>query len=170
MTPGKTPFTPFDRAVHALQTSACIQWQVQALRALRCAPVLPRSGCRRGGERSFEKPILLNDDACVSHVHPRILSAENQVFVSVASWWELAIKIGLGKIFVDLGELREAVRLSGFKELPVLGTHTEHVLALPPIHKDPFGRLLVAQAYAEPMRLLTANARLAAYGAGVEVV
>jgi PIN domain nuclease of toxin-antitoxin system len=113
---------------------------------------------------------LLTDDARVSHVHPRILSAENQVFVSVASWWELAIKIGLGKISVDLGELREATRLSGFKELPVLGMHTEHVLALPPIHKDPFDRLLVAQAHAEPMRLLTADAQLAAYGAGVEVV
>jgi hypothetical protein len=57
MTPGKTPF---DRAVHTQQTSACIQRQVQALRALRSAPVLPRLGCRRGGKRSFEKPILAN--------------------------------------------------------------------------------------------------------------
>ena len=55
MTPGKTPF---DRAVHAQQTSACIQRQVQALRALCSAPVLPCSRCRRGGKRAFEKPIL----------------------------------------------------------------------------------------------------------------
>ena len=92
-----------------------------------------------------------------------ILSDESEVHISVASWWELAIKIGLGKIAVDLPEIRSAAADSGFVELPVKGEHTEALLALPPYHKDPFDRLLLAQATFEPMRLITADSKLGQY-------
>jgi PIN domain nuclease of toxin-antitoxin system len=109
-------------------------------------------------------------DARVEALRERLLDEDNEVFVSAASYWEVAIKAGLGKLDVDVGELRRAVRLSGFVELPVLGAHTEQLAGLPALHRDPFDRLLVAQAQAEPMRLLTADRLLAGYGASVEVV
>lgn len=92
-----------------------------------------------------------------------ILADENDIYVSAASWWELAIKIGVGKFKGDLSELRSAAKKSGFIELPVTGEHTESVLQLPSIHKDPFDRIIVAQAISEPMRLITVDAKLEAY-------
>lgn len=99
----------------------------------------------------------------INGIRDTLLSPDTEVFVSVASWWELAIKIGLGKIKADLLELRWAAKASGFTELPILGGHTEYLLKLPPLHKDPFDRLLVAQAMAEPMRLITADDKLEKY-------
>ena len=109
-------------------------------------------------------------DARVDYLRERLLDEDNEVVVSVASYWQIALQAGLGKLDVDVGELRRAVRLSGFAELPVLGAHTERLAVLPAIHRDPFDRLLVAQAQAEPLRLLTADRLLAGYGASVEVV
>lgn len=109
-------------------------------------------------------------DARVLPLKDRLLDDDNEVFVSVASYWEVAIKAGIGKLNVDVAELRQAARLSGFLELPVLGPHTEQLARLPALHRDPFDRLLVAQAQAEPMRLLTSDALLAGYGSAVEVI
>ena len=109
-------------------------------------------------------------DARADPLRERLLDEDNEVVVSVASYWEVAIKAGTGKLDVDVAQLRQAVRLSGFVELPVLGAHTEQLAGLPAIHRDPFDRLLVAQAQAEPMRLLTSDRLLAGYGASVEVV
>ena len=109
-------------------------------------------------------------DARADHLHERLLDEDNEVVVSVASYWEVTIKAGIGKLDVDVAQLRRAVRLSGFVELPVLGVHTEQLAVLPAIHHDPFDRLLVAQARAEPMRLLTSDRLLAGYGGSVEVV
>jgi PIN domain nuclease of toxin-antitoxin system len=108
--------------------------------------------------------------ARVDHLRNRILDPDNEIHVSVASVWEVAIKAGLGKLDVDVQMLRQAVRDSGYLELPVLGTHAERLANLPAIHRDPFDRMLVAQAQAEPMRLLTSDALLARYGAEVEIV
>jgi PIN domain nuclease of toxin-antitoxin system len=93
-----------------------------------------------------------------------ILSGETDEYVSAASWWEVAIKSSLGKLKADVAELRAASRASGFGELPVTGLHAEALARLPRHHSNPFDRLLVAQAIAEPMRLLTADVRLASYG------
>ncbi|RDH41765.1 type II toxin-antitoxin system VapC family toxin [Zooshikella ganghwensis] len=102
-------------------------------------------------------------DKRINSVSNVILSNETEIYISAASWWELAIKIGLGKLEADLKELRWAARESGFIELPVKGEHTEALLQLPPIHKDPFDRLLVAQAITEPMKLMTADNKLDDY-------
>ncbi len=112
----------------------------------------------------------LAGDPRVEHLQARVVDDDNEVYVSAVSFWEIAIKVGIGKLEVDLPQLREAARDSGYLELPVLGAHTEHLTGLPAIHKDPFDRMLVAQAKAEPMRLLTSDQLLAQYGSNIEVV
>lgn len=93
----------------------------------------------------------------------RWIESADEVFVSAASIWEIAIKARLGKIDADPDELEAAIAASGFSELPVRARHAKGVVALPLHHADPFDRLLVAQAIAEPMWLLTADAALAPY-------
>ena len=98
------------------------------------------------------------------------LSAAEAVFVSAASIWEIAIKARLGKIEGDPEELAAAIEASGFQELPVTTRHAAAVSKLPLHHNDPFDRLLLAQAFSEPLRLLTADRVLAEYGGAVEVI
>lgn len=109
-------------------------------------------------------------DRRVVHLQERITDPANEVFVSAATYWEIAINAGLGKLIVDLLALRQTAARSGYTELPVLGIHAEQLARLPLIHKDPFDRLLVAQAITEPMRLLTSDRVLAEYGAHVELI
>lgn len=96
----------------------------------------------------------------------------NEVHYSAASLWEIAIKLALRRadFQVDLGRLRLALLEMGFLELPVTGAHAERLVALPPIHKDPFDRMLVAQSLSEPLVLLTNDGGLASYGEVVRVV
>jgi PIN domain nuclease of toxin-antitoxin system len=94
----------------------------------------------------------------------RSIEEADQVWVSAASIWEIAIKARLGKIDADVGELAQAIGASGFVELPVRAVHAAGVAKLPLHHTDPFDRLLIAQAIAEPLKLLTADATLAPYG------
>ena len=93
----------------------------------------------------------------------RIIEGADQVYVSAASIWEIAIKSRLGKIDAELGGLVEAIEASGLVELPVRAMHTAGVAKLSLHHTDPFDRMLIAQAIAEPLRLLTADAMLAHY-------
>ena len=96
----------------------------------------------------------------------------NEVHYSAASLWEIAIKLGLRRadFQLDLARLRPALSRMGFLELPVTGAHAEQLAALPPIHKDPFDRMLVAQSLCEPLVLLTNDDGLAEYGETVRVV
>lgn len=106
---------------------------------------------------------VLAGSSRINLIRETILADENDIYVSTASWWELAIKIGVGKFNGKLSEIRNATLNSGFVELPVTGEHTESVLKLPPIHKDPFDRMLIAQAISEPMRIITADGKLESY-------
>lgn len=96
----------------------------------------------------------------------------NEVHFSAASLWEIAIKLGLGRrdFRVDLGLLRPALPRMGFIELAVTGAHAERVVDLPPIHRDPFDRLLIAQSLSETLTLLTNDDALEPYGRVVRVV
>jgi PIN domain nuclease of toxin-antitoxin system len=94
----------------------------------------------------------------------------NEVFASAASIWEISIKSALGKLEADPDEVLAGVEPAGFNHLPIVGGHAAKVKELPPVHKDPFDRLLVAQARFEPMILLTDNDMLGGYGDLVEVV
>jgi PIN domain nuclease of toxin-antitoxin system len=97
---------------------------------------------------------------------------ENDVFYSAASLWEIAIKSALRKpdFKADVALLRPALVEMGFVELQVSGAHALKVAALPPLHKDPFDRMLVAQSLSEPLVLLTNDAVLTGYGEVVRVV
>lgn len=99
-----------------------------------------------------------------------LIDAADEVFVSAASIWEIAIKSGLGKIVADPARLAALIEDIGFVELPVRAAHAARVAALPPLHADPFDRLLVAQAMHTPMRLLTADTLLAGYSDLVTVI
>ncbi len=96
----------------------------------------------------------------------------NDVCFSAASLWEIAIKAALRRpdFTVDLARLRPALTEMGFAELAVSGIHAERLASLPPLHKDPFDRMLVAQSLAEPLLLLTNDEVLARYGDVVQVV
>lgn len=100
----------------------------------------------------------------------RMIADAEVVHVSAASVWEAAIKVRLGKLRADVDALAGAIAGSGFVELPVRAAHCAGVALLPEHHADPFDRLLVAQALAEPLRLVTADAQLARYPALVSVV
>ena len=91
----------------------------------------------------------------------------NELYASAASVWEIAIKVGLGRLDVDLAELVRALDDGGFTALPVTTQHAIAVAALPEIHRDPFDRLLVAQSRVENLCLLTQDQVLDGYGAMV---
>jgi len=96
----------------------------------------------------------------------------NDAFYSAASLWEIAIKITLRRkdFRVDLPLIHSALSVMGLTELPVRSEHAIRVTELPPVHRDPFDRILVAQSLVEPMVLLTNDAVLARYGSFVRVV
>ena len=94
-----------------------------------------------------------------------ISDRSNKVVFSVVGVWEVAIKFALRKtgFALDPRELREGLLESGFDELSVTGEHALAVLNLPRIHRDPFDRMLVAQAQVERLTLLTGDATVARY-------
>jgi len=102
-----------------------------------------------------------------------LLSEEaNELVYSVASLWEIVIKSGLDRadFQIDPRALRQGLLDNGYMELPVLGQHALATDALPPIHRDPFDRLLIAQAVVEEITLLTADAQLSRYGGPVRKI
>lgn len=107
----------------------------------------------------------LSDDKRLPKEAEKIIKDDdNQVYVSAASIWEVAIKAALGQIKVEPFAIQEAIAPSGFLELSVTGVHAAQVFRLPHHHRDPFDRMLVAQSLVEPMRLLTTDKLLAHYG------
>lgn len=105
---------------------------------------------------------VLDDRKLSKHARQLIMDAD-EVFVSAATIWEASIKVGLGKLNVDVDDLVAEISAAGFVELPVRVAHAALVRDLPDIHRDPFDRLLVAQAMLEPLRLVTADGHLAKY-------
>ena len=110
------------------------------------------------------------DNPRVNHVKSLLLSTENQVFISVVSWWEIAIKVRSGKLTVDLEQLRSQAEAHDFGELPITSDYMKAYLDLPNLHKDPFDHMLLAQAITSPMRLITGDPLLAEYSSLVMVV
>ena len=105
----------------------------------------------------------LNDDPKLSSKAQKLIENAAEIYISAASFWEMAIKVGLGKLPVDLDEIREHCLESGFVELPITSEHAIAVTELERHHKDPFDRLIVATAISEPMRLLTTDPQVAQY-------
>jgi PIN domain nuclease of toxin-antitoxin system len=111
--------------------------------------------------------LLLGDRRRVSAPAREALEdARNPIAISAASVWEIAIKRSLGRLTIEDGWAQVLSRL-GFDPLPVTALHAAAVERLPWHHRDPFDRLLVAQAQVEGRTLVSADRRLAAYGVAI---
>ena len=98
-----------------------------------------------------------------------LLDEANDLFFSSASLWEVVIKRGLGRddFRVDPVRLRRLLVMHGYADVPITSDHALALDQLPPLHRDPFDRILIAQARAEGMQLVTVDAQVAAYGDGI---
>ena len=97
---------------------------------------------------------------------------DNELLFSAASLWEVAIKRGLGRegFRVDTRLLRRGLLDNGYSELPILSNHVVATESLPLIHKDPFDRILVAQATVEGVTLLTIDSLVSQYPGPIRTV
>lgn len=110
------------------------------------------------------------DDSRLSAAARLLIEAPtNEVLVSAVSVWEIAIKhaLGRGDMPVSAAQALGFFQQAGFSMLAVSAAHAAAVEALPSIHADPFDRLLIAQAFHEPLRLLTHDATVAKYGGSI---
>ena len=121
----------------------------------------------------FDTHVLLwaaaNPQRISRKVRTLIEKRENALVFSVASIWEIVIKrtLGRGDFRVDPQRLRRRLIENGYDELPIGGEHVLRVATLPALHRDPFDRLLVAQAMHEGLVLVTADRTLAQYPASI---
>jgi PIN domain nuclease of toxin-antitoxin system len=113
---------------------------------------------------------FLEDSRKLGKLPRKLIVEAEEVLISAASIWEAAIKTGIGKLDVSSENLIAGITASGFTELPVRASHAAIVQSLPHHHRDPFDRLLVAQAIYEPLQLITADALLKQYSELVTVV
>ena len=113
----------------------------------------------------------ITDDPQLSTRAREIISdGENELFLSVASGWEMAIKARLGKL--DLPDnlesfIPEQMALNAIESLPVQMSHALHVYKLPDHHRDPFDRMLIAQSQLENLPILTVDPQIARYAVKV---
>ena len=107
-----------------------------------------------------------------THARKLLADTDHQLFFSPASLWEIAIKRGLGRqdFQVDPRLLRRGLLDNLYTELAITSEHAIATDTLPPIHKDPFGRILLAQAMVEGITLLTTDRRVAQYPGAVRQV
>jgi len=101
-----------------------------------------------------------------------IFAPENEIYVSAASVWEIAIKHSLGRHTIPISgkQARRHFADAGYLPLPITDQHAAAVETLPPIHADPFDRMLVAQALTEPLKLVTHDATVAGYSDGILLI
>jgi len=105
---------------------------------------------------------LSDDPQLGDSARKAISDPENIVYVSVVSLWEIAIKRGLGKLTLP-DDFDEALAVQGFRELPLKGGHVRFNRVLPWLHRDPFDRMLIAQAQAEQLTLVTKDEDIRGY-------
>jgi PIN domain nuclease of toxin-antitoxin system len=107
-----------------------------------------------------------------AEAHSLIDNPENELLFSAASLWEVAIKRGLGRndFKVDARLLRRGLLDNGYSELPIISDHVVAIESLPTLHKDPFDRVLVAQATVEGVTLLTIDSLVAQYPGPIRTV
>jgi len=113
---------------------------------------------------------IANDPQLSLRARQIMVDSATELFLSVASGWEIAIKSHLGKLRLppDLqGFVAEQVRVNGIQVLPIEMMHVLHVHTLPDHHRDPFDRLLVAQSQLEKMPILTGDAQIGRYAVTV---
>ncbi len=113
----------------------------------------------------------ITDDPRLSNVHRlKYTDPENELYLSVASLWETLIKVGLGRLTLPVPAadyLAKQMEKNRVAVLPIRMTHLAELEKLPPLHRDPFDRMLVAQARAEGMPILSADAALQRYDVAI---
>jgi PIN domain nuclease of toxin-antitoxin system len=107
---------------------------------------------------------LSDDRKLAKNARDIIANSNNDVLVSSASVWEVAIKAALGRLEVELDDLEDAIVRNGFRPLPIGFRHAVTVGRLPAVHCDPFDRMLVAQASVEELRLVFHDRVFERYG------
>ena len=131
---------------------------------------------RTAHPRLLDKQLLIwlafAPEQLPSTLIPDLEDRQQRFFVSVVSLWEVAIKRSLNRPFFqfDAAELRQQLQREGFEELPIRAEHCLAVQNLPWHHKDPFDRLLIAQAQQEQIQLLSCDQSLSQYGACVTLL
>jgi len=103
------------------------------------------------------------DDARIPRRALELMNSAEAVYVSSVTLWEIAIKVKTGKMQADVEELLRRMDESGLLELPMSFAHAVEVAKLPLVHRDPFDRMLVAQAISESLFLITADSQLPQY-------
>jgi len=92
-----------------------------------------------------------------------IIDPENEIYVSSASLWEVAIKVSLGKLDLSFDKLLVELKKSGFQIIQIESSYLRKLLDLPQIHKDPFDRLIITTAQTEKMTVVTADENVHKY-------
>jgi len=112
----------------------------------------------------------IKNDRRLSKAAQSKIATATDVYISSASIWEATIKIKLKKLDVKIENMVDSITKSGFLELPITAQHAAAISQLPDIHRDPFDRILIAQAMIEPLTFLTADAELKNYSELVEII
>jgi PIN domain nuclease of toxin-antitoxin system len=110
--------------------------------------------------------LIADDDRLSENARQIFLNSENRLFFSAASLWEICIKKSLGKISLKNGwfqTIQEEMEINTIQWLPIELTHCAEVAEMPFHHRDPFDRMLIAQAIVEGMQLLSRDSRLSDY-------
>ena len=109
---------------------------------------------------------ITGDDRLSKTAKKTFLNPDNNLYFSAASFWEICIKLSLGKLSLKRGwfkTIQEEMRINAVQWLPVEMQHCVELTKLPFHHRDPFDRMLIAQAMAEYLQLLSRDGRLSAY-------
>lgn len=110
--------------------------------------------------------LITGDDRLSENARQTFLNTDNSLFFSAASLWEICIKKSLGKISLKDGwfqTIQKEMKINTIQWLPIEMTHCAEVTELPLHHRDPFDRMLIAQAIVEDMKLLSRDSRLSVY-------
>jgi PIN domain nuclease of toxin-antitoxin system len=107
---------------------------------------------------------LADDRKLAKDARVIIANPDNDVLVSSASLWEIAIKVALGRLEIELDDLEEAISRNGFRSLPIGFRHALIAGRLPNLHRDPFDRMLIAQASVEELRVVSHDRVFERYG------
>ena len=107
---------------------------------------------------------LADDRKLAKSARALIANPENDVLVSAASLWEISIKAALGRLEVELDDLEQNITDNGFRSLPINFRHALTAGRLPAIHRDPFDRMLIAQASVEELRVISHDKVFERYG------
>jgi PIN domain nuclease of toxin-antitoxin system len=112
----------------------------------------------------------VKDDRKLSKPARSLIMSAEEVYISSVSIWEATTKAQIGKLEVDPNDLINELDNSGFLELPLTMQHVAKLHTLPILHRDPFDRIIIAQAVSEPLTLITADTILGKYSELVKVV